>query len=280
MVSFHIVSILLILSCLVPPTVAFSRVPLAIHLQRERPTQSHSHYLHSSSKESSHSVDRSLSTDNCSTMNGLVEKVGSTTSIVVAGTFFAVLAWKRDAFMLTFFIGSILNGICSKILKRILNQSRPEGYMKEDSVKVKPSDNGMPSSHAMSLGFIGTYTILGLWDVLGGGINGIIFSFILCSYSMISLAYRIKSNLHTKEQIVVGLSFGIANSLLWQSLAVGNCEWFPSLNVMEFVKTRFLSESGTMPIIGLIIPAVVGAAVVGSFERRVSNWMKKKMKSK
>jgi len=51
--------------------------------------------------------------------------VGSSTSTVVAGTFFLVLSYRRDAYMLTFFIGSILNAIASKLLKRLLDQDRP-----------------------------------------------------------------------------------------------------------------------------------------------------------
>jgi membrane-associated phospholipid phosphatase len=31
-----------------------------------------------------------------------------------------------------------------------------------DKVKLKPSDGGMPSSHAMSLSFIGTVILLGV----------------------------------------------------------------------------------------------------------------------
>jgi membrane-associated phospholipid phosphatase len=231
--------------------------------------------LSSNRKELNIATHSSTDLEISSKMNRLVTKMGSTTSIVVAGTFFAVLAYKRDAFMLTFWIGSILNGISSKILKRILNQSRPVGYIHDDSVKVKPSDNGMPSSHAMSLGFIGTYTVLGLWEVVGGGMNGIILSLLLSSYSIISLAYRVKSNLHTMDQILVGSCFGIINSLLWRSLALGTCELLPSFNMMDLVKTKLLPESGIMPITGLIIPAAVGVVLVGSFERRVSNWIKK-----
>eukprot|EP00429_Kryptoperidinium_foliaceum_P011195 CAMPEP_0176002642 /NCGR_PEP_ID=MMETSP0120_2-20121206/754_1 /TAXON_ID=160619 /ORGANISM="Kryptoperidinium foliaceum, Strain CCMP 1326" /LENGTH=144 /DNA_ID=CAMNT_0017335241 /DNA_START=235 /DNA_END=669 /DNA_ORIENTATION=- len=92
---------------------------------------------------------------------GLLEKIGSTTSMTVAGMFYLVLAWKRDALMVSFFIGSISNGILSKILKKMLKQERPPD-LDESAMEIRPSDNGMPSSHAMSLGFIGTFTAMQL----------------------------------------------------------------------------------------------------------------------
>ena len=82
-------------------------------------------------------------------------KIGSTTSMVVSLSFFSVLAYKRDAFMVTFFLGSILNGIMSKVLKTIINQERPVSTISTTSITsqqhavyssvIKPSDKGMPS---------------------------------------------------------------------------------------------------------------------------------------
>lgn len=45
-----------------------------------------------------------------STSSTMIDLVGSTTSMLVACTFFLVLAWKRDALMVSFFIGAISNG--------------------------------------------------------------------------------------------------------------------------------------------------------------------------
>lgn len=204
----------------------------------------------------------------------LVSKIGATTSMVVAGTFFVVLAYERNSFMLTFFIGSILNGISSKILKKVLNVDRPDGFHNEDSVKVKPSDKGMPSSHAMSLGFIGTYCIIQAFETMGNGLESAVISLGLITYAAISLVYRIQSKLHTLDQVIVGLVFGVTNSFAWHSLAFGQNFLFPSINLMDIVSTRLLPESGVMPVHYLAIPALVGAAVVGSLERRISAWLK------
>lgn len=131
-------------------------------------------------------------------MSSILEYVGKSTSTLVSLSFFSVLAWKRDAFMLTFFIGAISNAILSKILKRVLDQSRPEALVDAQSIRVKPTDPGMPSSHAMSLGFIGTFTSLNLPPI----------SIPMLIYIVIALYYRIKINLHSIEQVLVGIVLG------------------------------------------------------------------------
>lgn len=189
--------------------------------------------------------------------------IGSTTSAVVAGTFYLVLAWKRDALMVSFFMGSISNGVLSKVLKKILKQERPAD-MDASSLDLPPSDNGMPSSHAMSLGFIGTFTALQLpWATVP-----------LLVYVTISLIYRVKVNLHTLEQIIVGVVLGSLNGVVWRSFCFGNN--FLGINIMDWVAATFLNEQGLLPWYGLAVPALVGAAVVGSVERRISRFFKNK----
>eukprot|EP00545_Synedropsis_sp_CCMP1620_P008092 CAMPEP_0119007242 /NCGR_PEP_ID=MMETSP1176-20130426/2883_1 /TAXON_ID=265551 /ORGANISM="Synedropsis recta cf, Strain CCMP1620" /LENGTH=209 /DNA_ID=CAMNT_0006959357 /DNA_START=124 /DNA_END=753 /DNA_ORIENTATION=+ len=187
--------------------------------------------------------------------------IGGSTSIVVAGTFFAVLALQRDALMVSFFIGAITNGVLSKVLKKILNQDRPD--TPAASIE-KPSDKGMPSSHAMSLGFIGTFTMLTLqWTQL-----------IIPIYVAISLYYRVQTRLHTIEQVAVGMAFGVSNGFIWRHLVDGRNPI--GINIMDFVAKCFLNDQGLLPIQLLIVPALAGAIVVGSLERKISKFLQKK----
>lgn len=187
--------------------------------------------------------------------------VGATTSIVVSGTFFLALAYQRDALMVSFFIGSIGNAIAGKILKRILNQERP-AELETIDMKLKPGDKGMPSSHAMSLGFIGTFTGLTLpWTQIP-----------IFLYSIISLAYRIDIRLHTWQQIVVGFVAGTTNGAVWRHLCDGSNPW--NINIMDLVSRAVLNEEGLLPITLLVVPAIIGAIVVGSVERRIAGWLK------
>lgn len=201
-------------------------------------------------------------------MNTLLTTIGSTTSALVAGTFYAVLAYRRDALMVSFFMGAISNGILSKVLKKVLNQERP-AELNESNLKLKPSDGGMPSSHAMSLGFICTFTALNLPST----------TIPLIVYVAISLLYRINTKLHTTEQIIVGLTLGTINGYIWRSLCFGTNP-LVDVNLMDWVTQNFLNESGLLPLYALSIPAIIGAAVVGSVERRIARFLKNKKKEK
>ena len=202
----------------------------------------------------------------------VIAKIGGLTSTVVAGTFFLALAYKRDSFMLTFFIGSILNGISSKVLKKVFNVKRPEGY---EGKGIKSSDGGMPSSRAMNLGFIGTYCIIQAFSLLGNGIEAMVISLGLVLYAFVSLFYRVQCKLHTFDQIIAGLVCGVSNSFMWHSLAFGKNLILPGVNIIKFV-SALLPESGIMPVQYLLVPVLVGAAVVGSLERRLSAWLQSK----
>jgi len=128
-------------------------------------------------------------------INNFLSMVGKSTSSLVSLVFFAVLAYKRNATMISFFLGSIANAIAAKLLKRIIRQERPN--------KNKKDDKGMPSSHSMSLGFIGTFAYLG-W----GRNNHLLVAPAALAYITMSLYYRVQSKLHTKEQVYVGVVFG------------------------------------------------------------------------
>lgn len=233
------------------------------------------HKLQASTKASN---DSNLSQDNVSAnmamteentpsmLSTVVTKIGSTTSILVAGTFYAVLCYQRDAFMLSFFIGAISNGILSKVLKKVLQQSRPS-ELDPSSMELVPGDNGMPSSHAMSLGFICTFTALTLP----------ITTIPLILYALISLVYRLQVKLHSLDQIAVGSVIGSFNGAIWWQLCTGTnnprgihiVDWVAASPVID-------SRTGLVPWYLLSIPALVGAAVVGSVERRLARYFGKR----
>jgi hypothetical protein len=120
----------------------------------------------------------------------------------------------------------------------------------------------MPSSHAMSLGFIGTFTALTVpWTV------GPLFL-----YALISLIYRVQTKLHTWEQVVVGGVVGTMNGYLWKALCVGGESW-NNINILTWVTNHVLNAQGVLPWYTLTIPAVVGLVVVGSFERRIGSFL-------
>lgn len=194
-----------------------------------------------------------------SSMDKLFQTIGKTTSIVVAGIFYIVLAYQRDALMVSFFLGAIANGVLSKVLKKVLKQERPAELVV--NMDLPPSDNGMPSSHAMSLGFICTFTALQLP----------ITTIPLLAYVFVSLRYRVQTSLHTVDQIVVGLVLGTLDSFLWSSLCFGTNPM--NVNIMEWVTNVLLNEQGVLPVYALIVPAIIGVLLVGSVERRIKGFL-------
>nr|GMC57509.1 lipid phosphate phosphatase epsilon 2, chloroplastic [Ipomoea batatas]GMC67793.1 lipid phosphate phosphatase epsilon 2, chloroplastic [Ipomoea batatas] len=71
---------------------------------------------------------------------------------VVVAVFGAILVWRHDAESLWAAMGSAINSTLSIILKRMLNQKRPSSTLR--------SDPGMPSSHAQSIFFIATFSVV------------------------------------------------------------------------------------------------------------------------
>ncbi|KAJ6670124.1 PALMITOYL-PROTEIN THIOESTERASE/DOLICHYLDIPHOSPHATASE 1 [Salix viminalis] len=66
--------------------------------------------------------------------------------------FGAIILWRHDAKAMWAALGSVVNSILSVILKRILNQERPDSASR--------SDPGMPSSHGQSIFFTVVFAIL------------------------------------------------------------------------------------------------------------------------
>ena len=181
--------------------------------------------------------------------------IGKTTSLLVSASVFCAIAYFRDAITFSLFLGSVSNGILSKILKRFVNQSRPADI--SDAVTTKPADKGMPSSHAMSLGFICTFAACQV------AIPAIQWSLLV--YAVVSLVYRVHVKLHTTAQVMVGGILGTVNGYMWWRLTVGDNPW--SINVADWITANVLDEAtGLLPYPMLLVPLVVGGLIVGSFE--------------
>ena len=136
----------------------------------------------------------------------------------------------------------------------------------------------------MSLGFIGTFTILSI--LLNENITTVFHVFrkwssvlLLVSYCFVSLWFRVATQLHTPEQIMVGLSLGTTNAVVWRMIGFTHGFTFTFnknqvMTVQDWVSRNIIPSHG-LPIQFMIIPAFVGLIVVGSFERRISSWLEK-----
>ncbi|CAM9617864.1 unnamed protein product [Scytosiphon promiscuus] len=142
--------------------------------------------------------------------------LGGSTQWVVASAVGFALVTRADVGTLVYVIGSLLNAVFSKVLKKTINQVRPDG--------ARLSDPGMPSSHAMSLFYLGTYLVLGLqnhgalmvdpslprWPL---GVTET--QSLLGLYAVTASLWRVKAGFHTLPQVCVGAVVGTADAFLW-----------------------------------------------------------------
>ncbi|WCJ24967.1 Phosphatidic acid phosphatase (PAP2) family protein [Euphorbia peplus] len=126
---------------------------------------------------------------------------------VVSVIFVGVLVWKNEAESLWIAMGSVINVIICKTLKRVLNQDRPDPTLK--------SDPGMPSSHAQSIFYI--LVAISLSIIERFGVNGVTLSMTgLALASALYLSWlRVLQQFHTKRQVIVGGAVGLVFSVMW-----------------------------------------------------------------
>ena len=182
------------------------------------------------------------------------------TKVVVSGATFCVVVYKRDAQCAAFLLGAVCNALLSKILKRIINKSRPKG--------AQLSDPGMPSSHAQSLFFFAGYLSLAALQspmLPTAALRWLAASAIAGLAAALTLL-RVRDGLHTVAQVSVGACIGAVNGSVFFRLSP----------TVEQRLAAIVSGSGAAPsslFVGLI---VAGALLVGSVERVFARRLKAK----
>lgn len=160
--------------------------------------------------------------------------LNESTKFLVSGAAAATLALRPDVAVVWCLIGSVVNSALGKMLKKLLNEKRPEGAAK--------ADPGMPSSHALSLAYLSTYAALAL-ATRGGDDGGAVFHFASvvgrssggaawpvrawavvpgcvafvtagCFFTWL----RVELGYHTKPQVLAGYALGCANAMAWLAL--------------------------------------------------------------
>ncbi|CAM9988236.1 unnamed protein product [Ascophyllum nodosum] len=154
-------------------------------------------------------------------MEAAVDALGGSTQWLVAGSVGATLVTRADAETLVWVLGSLLNAVFGKALKKTINQAR-DSFQKVRPDGSRLKDPGMPSSHAMSLFFLGTYLVIGLEE------HGIVncpvpewpldtpqTQVLLSLYALTASLWRVKAGLHTLSQVSVGAIVGASDAVLW-----------------------------------------------------------------
>ena len=136
------------------------------------------------------------------------------TSKLVTITTFLTLIYFHNYFTLHFVVGSILNMLLGKAMKRILNIQRPTQSIK--------SDPGMPSSHATSLSYFATsFTLTASNPIFQYNSSFIILSSWLYVFTICYTRTAI-TNVHTLPQIAAGLMLGTTFASIWYYIVLKN----------------------------------------------------------
>lgn len=142
----------------------------------------------------------------------------SLTPMGIGAGFMALILFRRDLHTITFFIGTLANEICNKILKNSIQEPRPVER------KWINDEYGMPSSHAQFIWFFSTYVtlfvILRLHHVSSNASpfekTGRILVLIACWFlaGLVCLS-RIYLQYHTLGQVIVGSTVGAITGVSW-----------------------------------------------------------------
>lgn len=142
----------------------------------------------------------------------VLSAVNESTKFVVSLAALATLLRDPSVETCWALLGSIVNSVNGKILKRVLNHARPIGAVK--------ADPGMPSSHATSLSYLSVYGAAALThfrDVIPAiGYGGqLVVSAGLVALGVFLSYLRVSTGYHTPPQVIVGYGVGSTTALAW-----------------------------------------------------------------
>ena len=139
------------------------------------------------------------------------EYLNESTKFVVSATAMVFLMFHPTVETCWCLLGSIVNSVNGKLLKRMLNHSRPDG--------AKKVDPGMPSSHATSLSYLSWYAALAFaFEPNAFGLATTVtrtLAFGLVSLGAFLAYLRVKLGFHTWPQVYVGYGLGSSTALVW-----------------------------------------------------------------
>ena len=199
--------------------------------------------------------------------------VNESTKFLVSGTALAVLLTHPNVHVVWCMIGSVVNSLGGKALKKALNHERPDGAAK--------ADPGMPSSHAVSLSYMSVYAAAALLR-RGGGFPANPGAWPVPEWSAEPLAaalialglfftwLRVALGYHTVPQVVVGYVLGAGVALGW--LHVGETVVGPAA----------AADPGTARALyaACIVTSLLFARLAVRWIDEASEWVRKKREKK
>ncbi|RLN46051.1 hypothetical protein BBJ29_003383 [Phytophthora kernoviae] len=149
---------------------------------------------------------------------------------------------QRDLDTISMFTGQMVTVVLNKVLKKVINQPRPEG--------APMSGSGMPSAHSQFIAFFAAYVVAYTWKRLNSRrrleqwftIVSVLVVAVLTCYSRIHLGY------HSTEQVVVGVVFGVLTGFTWHAAVSSVAPWlFPLLAKSRLAQFFYVRDISHIP---------------------------------
>ncbi|KAL4115218.1 hypothetical protein PRIC2_013384 [Phytophthora ramorum] len=168
---------------------------------------------------------------------GAVLALFTLSPIFLVITYLTIVASQRDLDSISMLVGQLVSVVFNKVLKKFINQPRPEGaYM---------TGPGMPSAHSQFMGFFAAYVVVYTWKRMNSRrrleqwftIFSVITMAVLTCYSRIHLNY------HSTDQVVVGAVFGVLTGVVWYMLVSSVSPWlFPRVAESSLAKFFYIRD--------------------------------------
>ncbi|POM71734.1 Dolichyldiphosphatase [Phytophthora palmivora] len=173
---------------------------------------------------------------------GAVMALCTLSPIFLVIVYLTVVISQRDLDSISMLVGQLVSVVFNKILKKLINQPRPEGaYM---------SGPGMPSAHSQFMGFFAAYVVVYTWKRLNSRrrleqwftILSAVTAAVLTCYSRIHLNY------HSTDQVVVGAAFGVLTGVVWYAIVATVSPWlFPLVAESSLAKFFYVRDISHIP---------------------------------
>ncbi|RLN46050.1 hypothetical protein BBJ29_003382 [Phytophthora kernoviae] len=153
-----------------------------------------------------------------------------------------LVAFQRDLDSVSMFLGQVTSEVLNKVLKKAINQRRPDG--------ARMGGSGMPSAHSQFISYFASYAVAYTWSRLNSHrymeqcftIVGAILLALLTCYSRVRLGY------HTKDQVIVGALVGVLAGFTWHALISMVSPWlFPLVAQSRVAQFFYLRDISHIP---------------------------------
>ncbi|KAL4086616.1 hypothetical protein PRIC1_013678 [Phytophthora ramorum] len=173
---------------------------------------------------------------------GLIMALFTLSPVFVTLMHVTLVTSQRDLDSISMFFGQVVSEVINKVLKKTINQQRPDG--------ARMSGSGMPSAHSQFISYFASNAVAYTCSRLNSHryieqwitIVGCILLAAATCYSRVRLGY------HTKDQVAVGAFVGVIVGFAWHVLISTVSPWlFPLVSQTRLAQFFYLRDISHIP---------------------------------